>query len=126
MPRITNRSKYNNRKTKCYHGHIHDSIAEAERCNQLHMLAKKGLIRDLKTQVKFDVIPKFERHGEMSAERAVVYIADFVYMEEDTIVIEDLKSPATKKKDAYILKRKLMKRNYCYPGSGCIFREVIK
>ena len=42
-------------------------------------------------------------------ESAVKYIADFVYTDAGgKTVVEDVKSPATRKKESYVLKRKLM------------------
>ena len=58
----------------------------------------------------------------VETERAVFYYADFVYLEVRTnkMVVEDVKSPATKKNKEYIIKRKLFK--YLYKNYE--FREV--
>lgn len=79
------------------------------------MLEKAGEISDLKTQVKFQLIPTQRepdtlgkrggiRQGKM-IERECSYIADFVYTENGNTVVEDTKGMRTKD---YIIKRKLM------------------
>lgn len=99
---ITN-SKYNNIKTTTSDGIKHDSKKEAKRWMELCLLQRAGEISDLKRQVPFELIPKQE------GERAVKYIADFVYTENGKQVVEDVKSPATKKNPEYVIKRKLMR-----------------
>jgi hypothetical protein len=90
------RNKYNNRK-----GETSASALEARRHMELLQSEKMGIIAELRTQVSFEVVPKQE------GERAVSYIADFVYMDVATrkLVVEDAKGFATKD---YIIKRKLM------------------
>ena len=87
--------KYRNVKTGGY-----DSKKEAKRGAELKLLEKSGLITDLKEQVKYQVIPK------QDGERAAHYIADFAYMENGNLVVEDVKGFKTAD---YILKRKLMR-----------------
>lgn len=94
-------SKYGNIKTTTSDGITHDSIKEANRWCELKLLERAGKIRLLQRQVKYHLIPKQE------GEREVCYIADFVYQENGKLVVEDVKSPATRTKE-YILKRKLM------------------
>lgn len=98
-------NKYKN-KNIVIDGIKFDSLKEAGRYNELQWLQKAGLIKDLQTQVTFELIPK---QGD---ERAVKYKADFVYfdIENDLKVVEDTKGFKTKD---YIIKRKLMK--YLYP-----------
>lgn len=110
----------------CLCGHNHDSYTEAVRCNQLNEMLQSGKISDLRYQVRYQLIPKFPKRGEMTAEQAVFYIADFVYKEEGTEIVEDLKSTWTAKDGVYKLKKKLFKSLYCREGSEIIFREVVK
>lgn len=78
-------------------------------------------------QVKYLVIPSqyetYERYGKKGQrlkdgnrllEKECVYIADFVYQDaySGKLVVEDVKSEATKKKESYIIKRKLMLHVY--------------
>ena len=46
--------------------------------------------------------------AKICVEKAVNYIADFVYVENGKTVVEDTKSEATRTKE-YIIKRKLMR-----------------
>ena len=94
-------SKYGNRPTKTGDGVLHDSRKEAQRWAELQMLEKANLIKNLRRQVKYELIPKQE------GERSVTYIADFVYddLESGKHIVEDCKGMRT---PAYIIKRKLM------------------
>ena len=101
-------SKYGNRKTEV-NGMLFDSRHEAERWVELTYLERAHMIRDLQRQVAFELIPKqVDEHGKV-LERAVKYIADFVYFDRDgNLVVEDAKSPATRTLDVYKLKKKMM------------------
>lgn len=90
--------KYNARKTTV-DGITFDSKREANRYAELKLLERAGEISDLKLQVPFELIPK------QPGERAVKYIADFVYTEDGQTVVEDTKGVKT---PVYILKRKLL------------------
>jgi hypothetical protein len=74
-------------------------MKEANRWCELKMLEKAGLIQDLQRQVKFELIPK------QDGERAVHYVADFVYVEDGKKIVEDVKGMRTKE---YRLKKKMM------------------
>ena len=117
--RVPQVNKYHNRQVE-YDGKIFDSKKEAIRYAELKLLEKSGHIKDLKTQVRFDLIPvlreepkeKYVRgpkKGQFKPgkvlERATYYVADFVYEENGKKVVEDTKGVKTKD---YILKRKLM------------------
>ena len=92
-------SKYGNIKTRTSDGILHDSIKEANRWCELNLLLRAGKIQDLQRQVKYELIPK------QDGERAVSYIADFVYTENGKKVVEDVKGMRTKE---YKLKKKMM------------------
>lgn len=115
-------NKLNAQKTDGY-----ASKKEAERAAELRWLEKAGKIRDLKEQVKFVLIPpKYEeipRIGKRGKpikpkrkciERGLVYIADFVYIDETGhTVVEDVKGykgGATYR--VFTQKRKLMLEIY--------------
>lgn len=110
-------NKYKNIKTK----DGFDSKKEAKRFKELEMLQKAGIIRNLTKQSPFILLPSFkDKRG--NTEKGIKYISDFVYfdIEKNSFVIEDVKSPFTKKLPAYIIKRKLVK--FTYPEY--IFLEV--
>jgi hypothetical protein len=107
-------SKYHSRKT-VLHGVKFDSVKEARRYGELLLLLQAGAITDLQRQVEFELIPAQRepdtvgvrgaiRKGKV-IERAVKYVADFVYYENGKKVVEDTKGFKTKD---YIIKRKLM------------------
>ena len=94
-------NKYGNVKTEL-DGMTFDSAKEARRWAELKLMERAGLISDLQRQVKFELIPR------MGAERAVNYVADFVYQDNSRdceTVVEDCKGYKT---DVYKLKKKLM------------------
>lgn len=117
-------SKYHAKKT-VLDGITFDSRKEARRYSELKLLEKSGRIKDLRLQVPFELIPAQrepdqvgKRGGKVKGkviERAVIYKADFVYLERLDIpftdeekwveVVEDTKGVKTKE---YILKRKMM------------------
>lgn len=108
------RSKYNAQKTTV-DGITFDSRKEARRYHELKLLEGAGAIKDLRMQVSFQLIPpQFEPdrigkrggvyHGKC-IEREVKYVADFTYLENNSLVVEDTKGYKTPE---YIIKRKLM------------------
>lgn len=101
-------AKYKNRKT-VYDGMTFDSKKEAKRYAELLLLERGKEIYNLQTQVKFELIPRQTVEGKF-AEHPMSYIADFVYhrASDDKIVVEDVKSEATRSLPLYIAKRKLM------------------
>ena len=97
------RNKYGAQKTKAF-GITFDSKREANRYSELLILQRAGAIKDLERQKEFVLIPAQKINGK-TAERAVLYCADFTYTENGKTVVEDVKGFRTKD---YILKRKLM------------------
>lgn len=91
-------SKYHATRT-VVDGITFDSKREAARYTELKLMQRAGLISDLRRQVKFELIPK------QQGERAVSYIADFVYSEDGQTVVEDVKGVRT---PVYRIKKKLM------------------
>jgi hypothetical protein len=127
------RSKYGARKT-VVDGITFDSKKEADRYRELKLLERAGEICCLRLQVPFELIPaQYEETGEVYTkgknkgkpkrgkciEKAVTYIADFVYYNSDATVrtVEDVKGMRT---PVFIIKRKLFR--WRYPDYD--FREV--
>lgn len=111
-----NWTKYNNQKITV-NGQVFDSKKEANRYQELLLLEKAGVIKNLSRQVKFVLIPSQRDESGKVIERECSYKADFVYYEEDgETVVEDVKGFRTKE---YIIKRKLMLYQY-----GIRIREV--
>ena len=101
--------KYGARRTGSY-----ASRKESRRAAELALWQKAGIISNLREQVPYELIPA--QYGECGTdfkgkpvkvclERAVKYIADFVYEMNGQTVVEDTKGFRTKD---YIIKRKLM------------------
>ena len=105
-------AKYGNKKIE-HDGYKFDSVAEMSRYKELKLLLKAGEITHLELQPKFTVVPKTK------GEQAVVYIADFSYVEvgSNNVVVEDVKGMATKE---YVIKRKLFK----HQNPNIDFREI--
>ena len=91
--------KYKNRRLTAPDGQVFDSVKEYHRWGCLRLLERAGAIKDLKRQVKYELIPK------QSGERACNYIADFTYIENGELVVEDVKGVKT---EVYKIKKKLM------------------
>lgn len=102
-------SKYNNTKIRV-DGRLFDSKAEAARWQELQLLERGGEITELERQVEYELIPK------QPGERAVKYIADFVYTENGQTVVEDVKGFST---PVYRLKRRMMEDKH-----GITIKEV--
>ena len=95
--------KYHNRKIT-RDGETFDSVKEYRRFCELKLMERAGVIKDLKRQVKFELIPSQKIDGKV-VERPVNYVADFAYWTDHQFVVEDTKGFKTKD---YILKRKMM------------------
>lgn len=101
-------NKYGNRKTEL-DGIVFDSKREAQRYAELKLMERAKEIYELQLQVPFVLIPAQKDEKGRVIEREVRYKADFTYRDIKTgrLVVEDVKSEATKTKE-YIIKRKLM------------------
>lgn len=100
-------SKYHSTPTEV-NGIRFDSKREANRWAELRILERAGKIQKLKRQVKYLLIPSQYRDGKC-VEREATYIADFVYIKDGHLVVEDCKGFRTPE---YKLKRKLMLQIY--------------
>ena len=104
-PHRVSGNKYHNERLTI-DGEKFDSKKEYRRYEELKLLERTGLISDLRRQVPFELVPRQIANGKV-VERAVKYIADFTYRENGQLVVEDVKSDATRT-DAYKIKKKLM------------------
>lgn len=101
-----------------------DSKKEARRYSELLLLEKAGVIQNLQRQVKYVLIPaQREFSNEIYTKGAkkgcykpgklleseCSYYADFVYLQDGKIVVEDAKGVRT---EAYKIKKKLMLKEY--------------
>ena len=117
------RKKYGNNKV-VIDGIEFDSKKEARRYCELQLLQQAGKITDLQLQREFELIPAqyetVERYGKTGKrlqdgkrciEKSCTYKADFCYMQDGRIVVEDVKGyrdPASAGYAKFVIKRKLM------------------
>lgn len=104
-----------------------DSQKEARRYDELATLERAGKIRDLRLQMDFTLQEAYT-DGEGRRVRAIRYRADFTYQKPSfvdrdgetcwALVVEDVKSKATKTKQ-YAMKRKMMQEHF-----GIYIQEV--
>lgn len=95
-------SKYHAKKT-VVDGIEFDSAKEAKRYTKLRDMEEEGKIQHLRLQVPFELLPSFECDGVKY--RGMSYVADFVYVRDGKVVVEDVKGVKTPE---YKLKKKLM------------------
>lgn len=84
-----------------------DSKREAKRYQELKLMERAGAIKDLRRQVRYELLPAFDVQGKRY--RPTTYVADFVYTEDGKEVTEDVKGMKT---PVYLLKRKLFAYKY--------------
>ena len=114
------KNKYNAKKVE-FDGHVFDSKKEKARYELLKEACDKGLISDLKRQVRYEleppVIEEYEEHLKTKVvkkvrtlQRGIYYTCDFQYIKDGELVVEDVKSsPAQAKLDkAYQIRKKLL------------------
>lgn len=80
-----------------------DSKKEANRYYELKLLERAKVISNLQLQVPYILIPK-SKYGS-----AIKYVADFVYEENNQVIIEDVKGVKT---PVYRLKKRLMEEQF--------------
>ena len=98
--------KFKNRRTEI-DGVKYDSCGEARRHQALKLMEKAGLISELSCQVAFILRPGVELFGKKK--RALIYRADFSYIENGKKVIEDFKGRMTKE---FIVKAHILKADF--------------
>ena len=99
-------SKYHNKKVQV-DMYVFDSIAESRRYKELKLLEQAGEISELELQPRFLLQERFKKNGKTF--RKIEYIADFQYIENGRLVIEDVKGKET---EVFKLKRKLFEYEY--------------
>lgn len=113
------KSKYGNKKVTIDVDGVQvkfDSTAEYGRYSELKLLEKAGEIRDLILQPIYPLQESFKRRGKTY--RPTYYIADFQYIKDDEMFVEDVKGVATA---VYQLKKRLFLQKY---GEELRFFEI--
>ena len=88
------------------------STKEGKRYTELKLLERAGEISRLELQPRYDIT--------INGVKVCTYVGDFRYMTKASVVLEDVKSPATAKLPLYRLKRKLVEALY----PGVVIKEV--
>lgn len=112
------KNKYNNKKIVNEFG-TWDSKKEYQRYMFLQESEKKGLIRDLKRQVRFELIPAIKEEyiehlktkdkvKTRTLQHAICYTCDFRYSKDGVVIVEDVKASPKMLPKEFILKEKLM------------------
>ncbi len=83
------RAKFHNRPLRCRANHMHQSTLEARRCDELGLMEKAGLIRDLEQQVRFRL--------DVNGRHICDYICDWKYFDNERgcEIVEDAKGLMT-------------------------------
>jgi hypothetical protein len=101
-------SKYKAKKTEI-DGITFDSKAEAKRYQELKLIERAGQIKHLSLQPRFMLQEGFINIHTGKKERAIEYVADFIYNEGSETIVEDVKGMKT---SDYKIKRKLFIQKY--------------
>lgn len=101
--------KYHNKPTEV-NGYRMDSRAETRRYEELNLTQLAGEIHGLDVHPTYEIIPAFT-DNKGKKHQATFYEGDFVYIEHGTVVVEDVKSVATKTA-VFKLKEKLFLMRY--------------
>jgi hypothetical protein len=94
--------KYRNVKTTV-DGVLFDSIKESRRYSELMLLQRAGAISELELQPRFDLMVNGKKVGR--------FTPDFRYEHAGSVVVEDVKSPASKT-TAYRLRKRVFEAQY--------------
>ena len=98
------RNKYGSKKIE-ENGEKFDSKLASSRWCGLLVAEKAGVISELKRQVPFVLAPSVKFYDEKRALPPMKYIADFTYVENGVLVVEDAKGVQT---PDFRIKRRLM------------------
>lgn len=103
-------NKYRSRRVQA-DGIMFDSQAEADRWAELRLLERAGEIENLRPRPRWVLQLAFTRPDGRKV-RAIIYEADFSYLEDGQLVVEDVKPAWTGRKDrawrVFRLKAKLL------------------
>ena len=123
--------KYNNTKVE-YNGIKFDSKKEMQRYLVLKDAEDKGMISDLRLQVKYELIPSIKEEyiehlktkdkvKTRTLQLPITYTCDFQYTKNGELVIEDVKASPKMLPKEFTLKEKLLFWRY-----GIKIRKIYK
>lgn len=116
--KVRSRQKYGNSKVE-YDGITFDSKRERDRYIVLKDAAAKGIITDLQCQPKWELLPTMykevvihlktkDKIVQQVDQKSVTYKADFSYIKNGELVVEDVKISEYLLPKEFILKEKMM------------------
>ena len=110
------RSKYGNKKIQI-DGYTFDSLAEGRRYRELKLLLDAGVISRLEVHPPYQLQGSYPQPETGKRIRAITYEADFEYIEDGKIVVEDVKARDRKTGEfvltaVFKLKRKMFEYKY--------------
>ncbi len=124
---MRSRAKYGNKRLTI-DGVTWDSKREYQRWLALRQAEKDGLISELERQPKYELVPaikeKYVKHlktkdkvCERTAQLPITYTADFRYIKDGNVVVEDVKaSPHMAALDPkFLIKEKLFRWKFGFP-----------
>ena len=114
---IRYRNKYGAIKVRL-DGHVFDSKKEARRYRELCLLEVAGEITGLEIHPRYVLWEGRTIRGQRL--RPIAYTADFRYQENGATVVEDVKSGPTRRKQDYVIRKKLLLGQH----PAIVFREV--
>ena len=125
------KTKYKNTKVE-YGGLKFDSKKEMQRYIVLKKAEEAGLISNLKTQVRYELIPAVketyikhlktkDKECERTLQLPITYTCDFQYTKNGELVIEDVKASPKMLPKEFTLKEKLLFWRY-----GIKIRKIYK
>ena len=115
---VKHRNKYGNIKVN-FRGMKFDSKKEARRYQELLLMELGGEITGLDRQPRF-VLQEGFRGKDGKWIFPIHCTWDFIYAELGVQIVEDVKSPSTRKETAYVIRKKLFMKRY----PEIEFREV--
>ncbi len=115
--KVSFRTKYGNIKVKI-DGHNFDSKKEANRYRELLLLQAASEIEGLMLQPRYVLQEAF--YDKEAHYQAITFTADFRYRERGQLIVEDVKSPPTRKKADYVIRKKLFVKQ----NPEIVFRET--
>lgn len=107
MPDAPKKRKYRN-NIVTVDGIEFDSRKESRRWVELSRMQAAGEISDLRRQVVFELAPAARLLPDYRQKPAIKLIADFTYLRDGKLTVEDTKSIATRNLPVYRLKKHLL------------------
>ncbi|MBB6694395.1 DUF1064 domain-containing protein [Cohnella xylanilytica] len=120
MIRLRNQSKYRAQKTTV-DGITFDSQREAQHYSFLKLQQRMGLVKEIKLQPVYVLLEPYKHPQTGKKVQGIKYRADFLVTYPDgSQEVIDVKSEPTRKKEAYVLKKKLFESRY-----GQAIKEIL-